>query len=268
MGWRVRGRGYRVYRAVRAKVKQCSCCVERSSCISKLRARSTFALDIFFVLALSPIVVCDAMVQKMQRLCCLFACDLYEDAFSYNIVGTLPEGSIFRAAVEPVIVDGFSMLAVSPFFAVQYDPEWFAVLPDKAGADEAATVKSLLDAVVAASAGIPVNGVVKMIEALWASQFELYHASVGSPGDVNATLTQLYECQMTLAKLDECQEKLRVLRYRLGYRLGKVCEGRTATEEHPSKRHCSKRLNDASQWEADSDASVKSASSAGPLSPP
>ena len=194
------------------------------------------------------------------------ACKCY--AFSYSIVGTLPEGSIFRAALEPVTVDGFSMLAVSPFFAVQYDPEWFAVLPDKAGADEAATVKSLLDAVVVASAGIPVNGVVKMIEALWASQFELYHASVGSPGDVNATLTQLYECQMTLAKLDECQEKLRVLRYRLGYRLGKVCEGRTATEEHPSKRHCSKRLNDASQWEAGSDASVKSASSAGPLSPP
>ena len=90
-------------------------------------------------------------------------------------------------------------------------------------------------------------------------------APIGLPGGVNVRLTQLYEWQIKLAKLDECQLKLRMLRYRLGYRLGKVNEGMPAAEEHPSMRHFSER---ASQWQADSDASVNSASSAEPLSPP
>ena len=82
-------------------------------------------------------------------------CDLYEDAFSYSIVGTLPGGTTVSCCCRACHCRRLLDVARVAFFAVQYDAEWFAVLPDKAGADEAATVKSLLDAVVVASAGIP-----------------------------------------------------------------------------------------------------------------
>ena len=92
-----------------------------------------------------------------------------------------------------------------------------------------------------------------MIEALWASQKNKYQALVVLPDDVSKTHTQFVNRELKLKSL-RCA-------------LGKVNDGSSPDEEHPSKRHCSKRLNDASQWEADSDASVKSASSAGSVSP-
>ena len=73
----------------------------------------------------------------MQRLQCLVDVEIFEGPYSNETLDRAPECSILHAAVDRMDVGGMYMLALSPRGAVQYEAEWFCVLPDVADAGDA-----------------------------------------------------------------------------------------------------------------------------------
>ena len=67
--------------------------------------------------------------QRLKSLC--DDNDLFESAHSSNVLGQVTAGTIIDVEREPIYVADVKMFLVRPRGAVQYDPEWFSILPDE-----------------------------------------------------------------------------------------------------------------------------------------
>ena len=67
--------------------------------------------------------------QRLKSLC--DDNDLFESPDSNHVLGQVAAGTIIEVEREPIYVADVKMFLVRPRGAVQYDSEWFSILPDE-----------------------------------------------------------------------------------------------------------------------------------------